>query len=84
MKEQIDKIREIMGKEDQDILKVSLTKVRRILEWANDNENFDSSFVADMGNRLTEEKPMSDKQLMAINNIYNRFGVDDWYVQNRK
>ena len=59
-------------------------KIELILLWAEESERaqdmgFDASFVEKMSdkvNRLCQE--LTPNQIGAIENIYNKFNVEDW------
>ena len=48
--------------------------IDEILEWAEDNPDFDTSFV-DSVSAWCSERDITDGQAQALQNIYDRFGV---------
>jgi hypothetical protein len=48
--------------------------IEQILEWAQDNPHFDTSFVESLQEQLTY-KELSDAQIAALENIMERWGI---------
>jgi hypothetical protein len=51
-------------------------KLDAILEWAEDHEDFDSSFVESLQNQWEKRGFLSTKQIFAIDNIIERFNIE--------
>ena len=50
-----------------------ITTCKDILDYMEDNHNFDDSFVKSMLDRAEKGKHLSEKQKDAINNIYDKW-----------
>jgi hypothetical protein len=48
--------------------------ITEILEWAEDNPDFDTSFVKSVSAWCCD-RDMTDRQAQALQNIYDRFGI---------
>lgn len=51
-------------------------KIKLIMDWAADNDSFDSSFVEDMLNRIEKGGSLTEKQSQALDNI-----IDKWQIE---
>lgn len=54
-------------------------KIELILEWAENTEvEFDDAFVREIEEKLSRYGNLTPRQEMAIDNIYERFKIEEW------
>jgi len=53
--------------------KILVLKCNKIMDWSADNKWFDSSLILSLMERLEEGETLTEKQLSAIENIFNKF-----------
>lgn len=56
-----------------DISKIASIKVLALMKYANENENFDPSFVNSIANKIEKKQGLTDNMLRAIDNIHSKF-----------
>tara|TARA_A100001201_G_scaffold23942_1_gene27174 strand:+ start:68 stop:274 length:207 start_codon:yes stop_codon:yes gene_type:complete len=61
-------------------------KCRAIIKWSNDDDwavdNFDNKVVKSIYKTLLKGNILSNKQEIAINNIFEKFEIDDYYISD--
>jgi hypothetical protein len=50
--------------------------VEMVLDWADDHPRFDASFIESLKEQLENKGYLSEKQIMALENIIERFNID--------
>lgn len=51
-------------------------KIDAILTWAEENDHFDTEFVSRLQSRLDSHGLLTDKQSEALDNIIEKFGIE--------
>ncbi len=49
--------------------------IEQILEWATENDDFDTSFVEDLNDKLERGMTLTDSQITALENIITRWNI---------
>lgn len=57
----------------KDIDKLSKIRCEKILDWASDKDWFESTFIEDMYDLLERDQELTNSQVLAINNIFQKF-----------
>lgn len=71
-----DDFDEEMPREDNEASEAAQELIDRILLWANDVPNFDTTFVEMMQDSLDEYGHLTDAQFVALENIIEKWCVE--------
>jgi hypothetical protein len=68
----VSKVSQDCGKKDTEYGE----KLERIMNWAEDNPDFNTKFIQSVYNQYEKHKTLSDKQKNSVDNIIKKFEIE--------